>query len=659
MEEAIVGISGVSRVVSAARENTGRIEVELETFAGDEAVLNDVVNAIDTIQNFPPPNAEQPKIKLLRWANDVMTLFVSSGSVTEGRLRFAAEDLRDRLLALPGVSHVQLAGTRDKEIRIELGEEELRRHRLQIADIKRAIRRASLNLTFGELRTDAGGVVLQVVEKRKHGTEFKDVPLIAKLDGTVITLGDVASIHDSFVDEKVLTELDGVPVVLVRISASGRQSVKEIRNAVSKFLESYDLPESISAGVWQDRVELTIERLTRIVGNAVIGAVPVVFGEGRASVTNTVQVELRLPAGSPFETTLAAAERFRDAAQSVNDDLEGTSIRSVSIVVGRIVSTQPGDAELKGGNLATVRAHLYDRPVRIAEPSEIERAWRQSVGDVSGLEHVEFVTTRTKMRRNLAYSIRHDDPQELQDAARELRSALASVSGVYGIYDNLSPGKRQLEIELTPAGKAAGLSPALLGAQLRARIHGAEAQRIQRGREEVKVVVRYPAERRRSLSELAGMRIARPGGGKVPLSLVATLTEKQELAELTRIDGKRAAFIEAKADVAVITPIQARRIVEDGVVQELRAKYPGIGIERDGGARDEKRVFETLGALVPLAPIAMYAVMAAFLRSYWKPLVAAAGIPAAFAGAVPWPLRDSSFPLAASCSMNTPSAASE
>ena len=841
MEEAIVGISGVSRVVSAARENTGRIEVELETFAGDEAVLNDVINAIDTIENFPPPNAEQPKIKLLRWANDVMTLFVSSGSVTEGRLRFAAEDLRDRLLALPGVSHVQLAGTRDKEIRIELGEEELRRHRLQIADIKRAIRRASLNLTFGELRTDAGGVVLQVVEKRKHGTEFKDVPLIAKLDGTVITLGDVASIHDSFVDEKVLTELDGVPVVLVRISASGRQSVKEISNAVSKFMESYDLPESISAGVWQDRVELTIERLTRIVGNAVIGAVlvficlvsvfdlrlafwtsfgiplafvgsliffapadmtlnmgtlfafflmvgivvddavvvgesiatersgggsaltaaisgaravvgplvvgavttlialvpflfitegvwqlvrvipfvalfvlaislveaffilpahlshdrawslpplsdfrgavsawldgirdsvvsgtvswsvrhvwtalaigavvvacavlllrfeavPVVFGEGRASVTNTVQVELRLPAGSPFETTLAAAERFRDAAQSVNDDLEGTSIRSVSIVVGRIVSTQPGDAELKGGNLATVRAHLYDRPVRIAEPSEIERAWRQSVGDVSGLEHVEFVTTRTKMRRNLAYSIRHDDPQALQDAARELRSALASVSGVYGIYDNLSPGKRQLEIELTPAGKAAGLSPALLGAQLRARIHGAEAQRIQRGREEVKVVVRYPAERRRSLSELAGMRIARPGGGKVPLSLVATLTEKQELAELTRIDGKRAAFIEAKADVAVITPIQARRIVEDGVVQELRAKYPGIGIERDGGARDEKRVFETLGALVPLAPIAMYAVMAAFLRSYWKPLVAAAGIPAAFAGAVP------------------------
>ena len=840
VEEAIIGISGVSRVVGKARDGVGRIEVELETFADEDAVLNDVENAIDSIENFPPPNVEKPEIVLLRWKNDVMTLSLSSASVTESDLRLAAEQLRNRLMGLPAVSHVQLAGTRNREITIELSEEELRRHLLKMSDINQAIRRASLNLTFGELRTDAGGVVLQVVEKRKYGREFKDIPLVTKLDGTVITLGDVARIRDGSVDERVVTEMNGVPAVLLRISASGRQSVKEIRNRVSEFLRGYNPSEDVSVDVWDDKAQLTIERLTRIVGNAVIGAVlvficlvsvfdlrvafwtafgiplafvgsliffapadmtlnmgtlfafflmvgivvddavvvgesiatersgggsaltaaisgaravvgplvvgavttlialvpflfitegvwqlvrvipfvalfvlaislveaffilpahlshdrawslpplsdfrgavsawldgirdsvvsgtvswsvrhvwtalaigavvvacavlllrfeavPVVFGEGRASVANTVQVELRLPAGSPFETTLAAAERFRDAAQSVNDDLEGTSIRSVSIVVGRIVSTQPGDAELKGGNLATVRAHFYDRPVRIAEPSEIARAWRQSVGDVSGLEHVEFVTTRTKMRRNLAYSIRHDDPQALQDAARELRSALASVSGVYGIYDILSPGKRQLEIELTPAGKAAGLSPALLGAQLRARIHGAEAQRIQRGREEVKVIVRYPAERRRSLSELAGMRIARPGGGKVPLSLVATLTEKQELAELTRIDGRPAVFVEAKADVAVVTPIQARRLIEGGVLEELRAEYPGIAIERDGGARNERKVLETLGALVPLALIAMYAVMAAFLRSYWKPLVAAAGIPAAFAGAV-------------------------
>ena len=238
--------------------------------------------------------------------------------------------------------------------------------------------------------------------------------------------------------------------------------------------------------------------------------VRVFFAEGRASVANMVQVELRLPAGAPFETTVAAAERFRDAARGVNDDLEGTSIKSVSIVVGKILSTRPGDAEITGDHLATVRAHLYRRPVRSAQPGEVERALRDRVGDVSGLEHVEYVTSRRKVRPNLAYSIRHDDPDVLQDAAWTLRSALASIHGVYGVYDNLSPGKRQFEIELTPAGKAAGFSPALVGAQLRARLHGAEAQRIQRGREEIGVVVRYPAERRRSLAELAGMRLDRP-----------------------------------------------------------------------------------------------------------------------------------------------------
>ncbi len=840
VEEAIVGISGVSRVVSTAKQGIGLIDVELETFADDEAVLNDVKGAIDTIENFPPPNAEQPEVSLLRWRNDVVTVAVSSGSATEGDLRLAAENLRDFLLALPAVSHIQLQGARDREITIELSEEELRRNDLTIGDIRQAIRRASLNLTFGELRTDAGGVVLQVVAKRKYSDEFKDIPLITLLDGTVVSLGDIARIRDGFVDENIVTEIDGAPAVFLRISATGRQSTKEVRNAVIGFLDGYSPPGAVAVQVWEDKVDVTVERLTRILGNAVIGAVlvflclvavfdlrvafwtafgiplafigslvffapadmtlnmgtlfafflmvgivvddavvvgesiatersrggsalaaaisgaravvgplvvgavttlialapllfitegiwqiirvipyvalfvlavslveaflilpahlshdrpwsagplsawqgavsrwldgirdsvvtatvswsvrhvwaavgigfvivacavlllrqdavRVLFAEARASVSSMVQVELRLPAGSPFEATLAAAERFRDAAAGVNGDLEGVSIESVSIVVGKILSTRPGDAEPRGTHLATVKARLHPRPIRIAEPGEVERAWRDRVGDVSGLEHVEYVTSRSKLRPNLAYAIRHDDPQVLRDAAQKLRATLAAIPGVYGVYDNLSPGKRQLEIELTPAGKAAGLSPALLGAQLRARLHGAEAQRIQRGREEIEVVIRYPAERRRSLKELAGMRIDRPGGGDVPLSLVATLTEKQELAELTRIDGKRAVFVEAKADAAVITPLQARRLVEQGVVQELRAAHPGIAIERDGGARNEQRVLETLGTLVPLALIAMYAVMAAFLRSYWKPLVAAAGIPAAFAGAV-------------------------
>ena len=208
------------------------------------------------------------------------------------------------------------------------------------------------------------------------------------------------------------------------------------------------------------------------------------------------------------------------------------------------------------------------------------------------------------------------------------------MPGLYEISDSLSLGKRHFEVHLTPAGVAAGLTLAGIGAQLRANFHGMEVQRIQRGHEEIKVMLKYPEERRRSLSELAMERIHRPGGGEVPLATVARLTEKRELAERMRIDGKQAAVVNARADASRITPIQARRLVERDIVPGLIARYPDLAVERHGGARDERAMLETLGFLVPLVLIAMYALMAGLLRSYWKPLVAVAGIPIAMAGAI-------------------------
>jgi multidrug efflux pump subunit AcrB len=161
-----------------------------------------------------------------------------------------------------------------------------------------------------------------------------------------------------------------------------------------------------------------------------------------------------------------------------------------------------------------------------------------------------------------------------------------------------------------------------------------EVQRIQRGHEELQVVVRYPRERRRSLRELENERVRRVGGGEVPLSVVADLSESREQSTLMRIDGNQAATVEARTDAAVVTPMQARRQVEREILPELIEKYPGLTVHPEGGVREERAMLETLGLLVPVVLIAMYALMAAFLRSYWKPLVAVAGFPLAFTGAV-------------------------
>ncbi|MXW35726.1 MAG: efflux RND transporter permease subunit, partial [Chloroflexi bacterium] len=153
VEESVIGLAGVERVVTTANEGWGSTRIELATFADNNTVLNDVRNAVDAIENFPPLNAERAEIELARLSIEAMTLVVSSSVVDENELRLAAEDVRSELLELPSVSQVSLRGTRDREIAIELSEEELRRNDLSIAEVSSTVQRASLNLTFGELRT--------------------------------------------------------------------------------------------------------------------------------------------------------------------------------------------------------------------------------------------------------------------------------------------------------------------------------------------------------------------------------------------------------------------------------------------------------------------------------------------------------------------------
>ena len=840
IEESVVGLAGVNRVVAVATESLGQVEIELATFADADSVLDEVKTAVSGIENFPPAVAERPEVELLQAALEVMTLAVTSPVASEDKLRSAAEDVRDELLALPSISQVVLRGTRDREISIELSEEELRRHGLSITEVSNVVRRVSLNLTFGELRTEAGGVVLHTVAKRRVGEEFKDIPLITRLDGTIVTLGEVATIRDGFVDQDVITRIDGDRGVFVRVNATEQQSIAAVADEINSWRAGYVAPDGVSVEIWNDRAQSALDRISNVVSNAVMGTVlvflllvlvfdlrvatwitvgivlsfvgsllffqladltlnlgtifalfllvgivvddAVVVGEsiaaerarGRSAlaaaisgaravvgpitvgvvttliallpflfvtagvyqivkvipyvalfvlgvslieaffilpahlshekpwslsplsdlqrrvrglletirdgvvatavswsvrhvwwtlaigivfvlislvllrtdsvrivilnegayVSDMVQADLYLPAGTPFEETLAVAERFVDAAETINDQLEGTSVESVSIVVGNLASTQTHNEVGNSSHLASVRVHLEDQTVRRASPGDVEQAWRLTVGDISDLERVEYQVSSIKRQPNVAYAIQHDDAEVLRDAATELRTSMAGIPGLYEIRDSLSLGKRHLQIRITPAGKAAGLTPAMIGRQLRANFHGLEVQRIQRGREEVRVMVRYPAERRRSLQELASERIYRPGGGEVPLSMVAQLTEQRELAKMTRIDGKQTALVAGHADLAVVTPGQARQEIAERIIPDLVAKYPGLRIDVDGSARDERTMLETLGTLIPIVLLAMYALMAAFLRSYWKPLVAVAGLPMAFAGAV-------------------------
>ena len=115
----------------------------------------------------------------------------------------------------------------------------MRRNNLTIRRIANAVQRESLNVTFGELRADAGGVILHTIAKREVGEDFRDIPLLTRLDGTILRLGDVAEVRDGFVDEETFTRFNGQPAVLVRVDAAEEQSIVELSEEIRGWLDTY------------------------------------------------------------------------------------------------------------------------------------------------------------------------------------------------------------------------------------------------------------------------------------------------------------------------------------------------------------------------------------------------------------------------------------
>ena len=341
--ESVIGNPGVERVVGVATEGLGQVNIEVSAFANPETVLDDVQNAVDRIENFPPVSAEQPEVLMSRPVREVMTLAVSSSVLTEDQLRLAAERLRDDLLALPSVSLVDLKGTRDREITIEISEEALRRNGLTLSEVSGIVRLGSVNLTAGELRTGAGGVVLQTLAKRQVGEEFLDIPLITRLDGTIVRLGDVAQIHDGFVDEELLLEVDGVPAVLVQVDATASQSVRDVAEIVRGALVDYPVPQDVAIDVWDDRASPVSDLLLTVVQNGLAG-VALVF------VCLVVMFDLRIAFWIAFGIPIAfigALLFFGPAGLTLNV----LTIFALFMLVGIVVD----DAVVVGENIAAER----------------------------------------------------------------------------------------------------------------------------------------------------------------------------------------------------------------------------------------------------------------------------------------------------------------
>ena len=219
IEEAIQGLDGIKQLTSTAAEGMGSVMVELELGADIRSVLDDIKGRVDAIDTFPE-ETEKPIVQELLARRQVSDLALS-GNADEFALKAAAERVRDELSAIPEISQVEVTSARPYEISIEVSEAVLRRHGLTFDDVASAIRRSSLDLPGGSVRTDNGEILLRTLGQAYRGEEYENLVLLSRADGTRLLVGDVATVIDGFAETDQVARFDVEPTVLLSVFRTG------------------------------------------------------------------------------------------------------------------------------------------------------------------------------------------------------------------------------------------------------------------------------------------------------------------------------------------------------------------------------------------------------------------------------------------------------
>ena len=346
--------------------------------------------------------------------------------------------------------------------------------------------------------------------------------------------------------------------------------------------------------------------------------------------SETVRLNLTMPNGTPFEVTnmhiINIASKAEELQNKYVDEDSGES------VIMNVLATTGG----RGGtsHVGGVRFELIPPERRTIDitSAQMVREWRQLVGEIPGAESMTYRAEIGRSSDPIDVQLTGNSLETLQEVADQVKVQLANYPTVFDIADSLSDGKEELPIELTQQGKALGFSRQDVASQVRNAYFGAQVQRIQRGRDDVRVMVRLPLEERRSLADLNQILIATPSGNEVPLSHIAQLIPGKSPSTIRRIDRYRTVNVTADIDKQStnMTTLNADLKV---FLDNLVTQYPGINHSLEGEAKEQRESFGSLGWGLVFVFFIIYALLAIPFKSYIQPLIVMSVIPFGLIGA--------------------------
>ena len=836
IEEAVEDVDGINDIRSSANEGSGSVTLEVDESYDINEVLNDVKTRVDGIINFPV-DAEPASVSRTLIRNDALRVEVY-GDIDPVSQKELAQQIREELLALPDITAVRMAGDRPYEIGIEVSENTLLKYGLTLDQIAQRIRASSLDLPAGSIDTEGGEILVRTQALAYNYQDFDKIVLLTTVDGTILTLGDIATIVDGFEDTESYARFDGKPSISLTVLTTSNQNMLDVTEAARQFVaeRQLTLPEGISLSIWadssyylQDRLDLMTENLLMgaflvliilsvfleiklafwvivgipisflgalalmppvgldlnmlslfgfimvlgiVVDDAIIigesahhsmtkyghstdsivhganrVAIPATFGvlttivafmpllmisgfaaaftesigwvvilclvfslvesklilpshlvhfgkpnneswfnripkvanaklesfvhayyvpfvrkciENRYVTLSTfvgmfiistsllaggivrvvflpeipsdfVQASVTMVEGSPESQTRAVMNKLEDAALSMNGQFEFRDSETGDIstdIVDHVI--------IVGSNAASgTMAIELDKDVPSQIDADLMTQYLESfVGNMPGLKSLVFSTGQVFGGSPISYQLVSENPEELTAAATELEAQLRTYSGLINIRNEAVNIKDELRLQLKPRAEIMGFTLNDLSTQVRYAFYGSQAQRLQRGDDEVRVMVRYPEDERISIGDLENMYIRTSQGDAVPFTSVADFDMQPGYSRINRVEGKRSVAVNADIIESMVEPNVVNTDITENFFPELQSRYPSVSYLEDGGTAEQSSIIQDMIRGMIFAIFGIYALLAIPLKSYTQPIMIMGVIPFGIVGAI-------------------------